>query len=134
MTTRIARLLIAAAALLMAVATGLGAWAAHGLDSVLDAAALRSFTTAVDYQFVHSLGVLAVAMLGDRHAEPKTLAAAAALLLAGIVLFCGGLYASSFDGPGWISSLAPAGGIGLITGWIAVAIAVIRGRPQESAP
>jgi uncharacterized membrane protein YgdD (TMEM256/DUF423 family) len=48
-------------------------------------------------------------------------------LAVGIILFCGGVYASSLDGPGWLSSVAPAGGIGLIGGWLVVAITIARG-------
>lgn len=124
MNTNIARTLIGVAAFLMAIATGLGAYASHGLDSVLDAEALSSFKTAVDYQFIHALGLIAVAIYGERHADAKLLVLAGLLLTLGIVLFSGGVYASSLGGPGWISSLAPTGGIGLIAGWLVVAIAM----------
>jgi uncharacterized membrane protein YgdD (TMEM256/DUF423 family) len=127
MTTMTARALIAFAALLIAVATGLGAYASHGLDTVLDARALGSFETAVQYQFIHSLGLIGVAIYGERHREANWLSLAGWLLAVGIILFCGGVYASSLDGPGWLSSVAPAGGIGLIGGWLVVAITIARG-------
>lgn len=121
-----ARTLIAIAALLMAIATGLGAWSSHGLGSILEPAALNSFNTAVDYQFIHALGLIGIAVYGERHSEAKWLTLAGLLLTVGIVLFCGGVFASSLDGPGWIASLAPAGGISLIAGWLVVAVAVLR--------
>jgi len=120
MTDRLAHVLIALGALLLAAATALGALASHGLAS-LDAASMSAFQTAVDYQLVHSLGLIAIAIFAERHPEARELAAAGLVLLAGIVLFCGGVYASSLGGPSWIAGLAPAGGIGLIVGWIAVA-------------
>jgi uncharacterized membrane protein YgdD (TMEM256/DUF423 family) len=126
MTTLTARALIAIAAVLMAVATGLGAYASHGLDNLLDAAELRSFETAVNYQFIHALGLIGVAIYGEHHPEANWLSLAGLLLCLGIVLFCGGVYASSLDGPGWLSGLAPTGGISLIVGWLVVAIAVLR--------
>lgn len=119
-------LLMALAALLLAIATGLGAYASHGLDSVLDARSLESLRTGIDYQFFHSLGLFGIAVLCGRQRSNKLLLAAGVLIAAGILLFCGGVYASSFDGPGWIASLAPAGGIGLITGWLLVAFAVLK--------
>jgi uncharacterized membrane protein YgdD (TMEM256/DUF423 family) len=126
MTIKLARWLIAIAAVLLAAATGLGAVASHALASVLDPAALHSFETAVDYQFIHSLGLMAIAIYGERHPAAKALNAAAILLLAGIILFCGGVYTSSLDGPGWIAGLAPTGGVSLIVAWLVVGFAALR--------
>jgi len=126
MPTPTARIFFALAALLMAVATGLGAYASHGLDTVLDARALGSFETAVQYQFIHSLGLIGIAIYGERHPETRWLSLAGLLLAVGILLFCGGVYASSLDGPGWLAGLAPTGGISLIAGWLVVAAALAR--------
>jgi uncharacterized membrane protein YgdD (TMEM256/DUF423 family) len=131
MTTTLSRILMALAAVFMALATGLGAYASHGLDAVLDAAALATFKTAVDYQFFHSLGLIGVCLYGERRPASRVLALAAGVMAAGIVLFCGGVYASSLDGPGWLSGLAPVGGVGLIGSWCLVAVAVI-GKPPEA--
>lgn len=122
-----ARILMAAAALLLAAATALGAIGSHALGAQLDANALHSFETAVEYQFIHSLGLLAVAFIAERQAS-KSLSIVALVLLVGILLFCGGVYASSLDGPRWIASLAPAGGIALIASWLFVAVAVLAGH------
>lgn len=124
MKPKLTHALIAIAALFMAIATGLGAYASHGLDAILEPAALSSFKTAVDYQFVHALGLIGVAIYGERHPELKALVLAALLIALGIVLFCGGVYTSSLDGPDWIAGLAPAGGISLIIGWLVVAIGI----------
>jgi uncharacterized membrane protein YgdD (TMEM256/DUF423 family) len=118
------RLLIATGALLLALATALGAIASHALAGTVDVDALHSFETAVEYQFIHSLGLLAVGTLAERQPS-KLLFAGAVLLLAGILLFCGGVYASSLDGPRWIARLAPTGGVSLIAAWLVVAFAVL---------
>lgn len=128
MTTTLCRVLMAAAALLMAIATGLGAWASHGLANLLDASALRTFETAVSYQFVHALGLLGLGMFCTLRPGVRLPGFAALVLLAGIALFCGGLYASSLGGPAWIASLAPVGGIGLIVGWILAGVGLWIGR------
>ena len=109
---------MAAAALLLALATALGAVASHALEGRLDADALHAFGTAVDYQFIHSLGLLAVAIYAAGQPPSKALGLAALLLLVGIVLFCGGVYASSLGGPRWIASVAPTGGVCLIAAWL----------------
>ena len=111
------RVLMALAALLLALATALGAIASHALGASLDADALHSFETAVDYQFIHSLGLLAVLILAERQ-RSRPLLIGVALLLAGILLFCGGVYASSLGGPRWIASVAPTGGVCLIAAWL----------------
>jgi uncharacterized membrane protein YgdD (TMEM256/DUF423 family) len=131
MNRKLCRVLIAVSALLMALATGLGAWASHGLGS-LDEPARHAFETAVSYQFVHALGLLAIAIYAGRNQTGRAFALAATVLLAGIVLFCGGVYSSSLDGPAWISGLAPAGGIGLIVGWLLVGFAVLRDQSSAS--
>lgn len=124
MNTNFSRALIGVAAVLIATATGLGAYASHGLDAILDTSSLESFKTGVNYQFIHALGLIGIAIYGERHADIRLLSLAALLLTLGIVLFSGGVYASSLDGPGWIAGLAPTGGISLIAGWIVVAVAM----------
>jgi uncharacterized membrane protein YgdD (TMEM256/DUF423 family) len=46
------------------------------------------------------------------------LRAAAALILAGVLLFCGSLYALSFGGPRLLGALTPLGGLAWIGGWL----------------
>lgn len=133
MNSNVASALIAIAALLMAVATGLGAYASHGLDAILEPDALNSFKTAVDYQFVHALGLIGVAIYGERHPEAKGLILAARLLLLGILLFCGGVYISSLDGPGLLVHSAPVGGVCLIVGWLVVAFGIGLSRLRTGA-
>jgi uncharacterized membrane protein YgdD (TMEM256/DUF423 family) len=126
-------MLMAFAALLLALATALGAVASHALGGSLDADALHAFETAVEYQFIHSLGLLAIAILAERHPS-RALVAAAALLLVGILLFCGGVYASSLDGPRWIAGMAPTGGVSLIVGWLVFAVAVLHQASRNPLP
>jgi uncharacterized membrane protein YgdD (TMEM256/DUF423 family) len=124
-TARLSRLLIAIAALIMAGGVGLGAYASHGLGS-LDAASVHAFETAVQYQLIHGVALIGIAIYGERHPAQRGLAVAAILMLAGTVLFCGGVYSSSLDGPRWISQVAPMGGVTLIVAW--AVLAVVAGR------
>ena len=129
--------LITLAALLLAIGTGLGAIASHALGATLDANALHAFETAVDYQLIHSVGLLAVAIFGMREAGSRLLLIAACLIAVGILLFCGGVYASSLDGPSLIARLAPTGGVALILGWGLVATAVVlaaTAKPERTKP
>ncbi|HEY5567681.1 MAG TPA: DUF423 domain-containing protein [Gammaproteobacteria bacterium] len=121
-----ARVLLGGAALLLLVATALGAYASHGLEGVLTARALASLETAIEYQFYHGLGLLAAAILADRYPERKLFWAAGGLFVAGIVLFCGSIYLITFGGPAGASRAAPVGGICFMAGWLSLAFAAIR--------
>lgn len=98
-----------------ALAVVLGAFAAHGLKARLDAQALQTFQTAVYYQMVHSLGLLAVLVLPLNEDRQRWVAR---LFIAGIVLFSGSLYLmvlADLKTLGWIT---PLGGLAFIAGWL----------------
>jgi len=115
----------ALAAVLIAVATALGAWASHGLEGALASDALRSVQTGIDYQFFHALGLLVLALATARTGASMTLRAAMAGIALGTVLFCGGVYVSGFSGPPAFVSLAPVGGTLLILAWLVAAVALL---------
>jgi uncharacterized membrane protein YgdD (TMEM256/DUF423 family) len=122
------RVVLAVAALLLGLATALGAYASHGLDGVLDAPSLRSFEIAVEYQFFQALGLVGVGLLLDRDAANRAYLIAAVGLALGMLLFCGGLYASALDGPRVLAGAAPFGGTLLILSWLVCAFGAVRGR------
>jgi uncharacterized membrane protein YgdD (TMEM256/DUF423 family) len=123
---------LVAGALLMAVATAAGAIGAHELRNVLPADSYRVFLTAELYQFLHALGLICVGLLLERRAD-RLLSMAADLLLAGVLLFSGSLYALLCGAPHGVGVLTPIGGLCLILGWCMAAIALLRARntPQS---
>jgi uncharacterized membrane protein YgdD (TMEM256/DUF423 family) len=102
-----------AAAALGTSAVLLGAFGAHALQGRLDEAALRTWHTAVEYQFWHALALLAVAGFAPARASR----ASGIAFGAGTVLFCGSLYALALGAPKWIGAITPLGGVGLTAGW-----------------
>jgi uncharacterized membrane protein YgdD (TMEM256/DUF423 family) len=122
------RALLAIACLALSIATALGAYGSHGLANVLDASHLRSFEIAVDYQFFHALGVMGLAIVVDRYRANRLFVVCAGLVLIGMLLFCGGLYASALGGPRLIARGAPAGGSLLILAWLVGAYGALRNR------
>jgi uncharacterized membrane protein YgdD (TMEM256/DUF423 family) len=122
-----ARRLIALAAILLAVATLIGALGAHVLRARLSTDQIAILETAVHYQFFHSLGLLAVGVLAVTHGG-RLLHVAGALIGAGIVLFCGSLYLLLAAAPRVIGVLTPFGGLCLIAGWLLVALVALRAR------
>ena len=116
-------LLIAAINGFLAVAAG--AFGAHGLQGRLDAAALQVFEIAARYHMYHALamGVAAVLARAPRLAGAAT---AAAMFLAGIVLFSGSLYVLALTGQRWLGMVTPIGGIAFLAGWAMLAYASLR--------
>lgn len=92
----------------------LGAFGAHGLKAVLNASQMANWQTAVLYQMIHVLAMLALA-LSEKFSQWPLL-----FWLAGIVLFSGSLYLHSLYSWRWLVWLTPLGGLLLILGWLAL--------------
>ena len=112
----------------MALAMALGALGTHTLKGVLSADHYGVFQTAVLYQVLNALGLLFV---GVRLAQgvDRVLSIAGDLLLAGVLLFSGSLYAWLCGAPHAIGVLTPLGGLCLIAAWFMVALALLRAPP-----
>lgn len=119
-----------AAAGAMFLATLFGAFGAHGLEATLEASGhVKTWQTAVLYQLVHGLALLAIGIwlrLEIREKQPTTLVISAMFWLAGILLFSGSLYIRSLGGPVWLWPVTPLGGICFLVGWLTLAIGVMR--------
>ena len=116
---------LALAGLLLALATACGAFGAHLLKSHLAPERLELWDTAVRYQFLQALGLVAVG-LTLRGLDTPLLRLAAALIAAGVVLFSGSLYALAFSAPRRLGLLTPLGGLAWIGAWLLYAFAVWR--------
>jgi len=124
-----ARLFVGIAGLLGALAVGLGAYGAHGLETALEglpdaAKRLEWWRTAVLYHLTHALAVAFVAWLASHRARAASVAGA--LFVLGIVLFAGTLYAMALGAPRWLGAVTPLGGLSLIAGWTTVLAGALR--------
>ena len=118
---------VACGASLLALAVAMGAFGAHALRSRLDAGALDIYHTAVLYHFFHALGMLAVAALARSGAvTPSDAVRVCWLLLAGILVFSGSLYALAVSGVRILGAITPIGGLAFIGAWVLLAIAAGR--------
>lgn len=117
---------VVAGALLAGSGVVLGALGAHGLRARLDAQALLGWETAVHYQLVHAVALLALAALVEPLGRPAWLGRGMALLAAGVVLFSGSLYLLALGGPALLGPVTPVGGALMILGWVGVLVAVLR--------
>ncbi|MBX3050758.1 MAG: DUF423 domain-containing protein [Caldilineaceae bacterium] len=111
-------------ALLGALAVALGAFGAHALKARLTPENLVTFETGVRYHFYHSFALLAAGLVQFLFPPAGAAVLAGWLFLTGIVLFSGSLYWLSLGGPRWLGPVTPLGGLALIAGWIALALAV----------
>jgi uncharacterized membrane protein YgdD (TMEM256/DUF423 family) len=116
-------LLIAAASGFVAVAAG--AFGAHALQARLDAQAVQAFETGARYHMYHALaiGLAAFAIRGE---AARAAGVAAALFLAGIVLFSGSLYFLALTGLRMAGLVTPFGGLAFLAGWAALAFAALK--------
>ncbi len=123
--------LVAVGALTLLVATVLGAYGTHGVQGAVDAASWSAYQTAVDYQFYHGLGIVAVGILANRYPAARWIAASGWVLLAGTAAFCGSIYATAFGAPEAIGSVAPLGGLAMMSGWLMLALGALRARRPQ---
>jgi len=116
---------LAIGSVLGAAGVALGAFGAHGLRGRVGPDLVAVFETAVRYHLTHALAIVAVAWASDRWPNPWS-AAAGWLFVAGIAVFCGSLYLLVFTGARWLGAVTPIGGLALIAGWCALALAALR--------
>jgi uncharacterized membrane protein YgdD (TMEM256/DUF423 family) len=118
---------------LLALATVCGAFGAHALKGLLPAERLQVWDTAVRYHFFQALGLIGVGLTlrvleggaGVSRAD-GALRAAAALIVSGIILFSGSLYALALGAPRAFGVLTPLGGLAWIAAWLLFAWGVWR--------
>jgi uncharacterized membrane protein YgdD (TMEM256/DUF423 family) len=116
---------LAVAGILLALATVFGAFGAHALKAQLSPDRLQVYETAVRYHFFHALGLLGIG-LTLRFVDVAVVRWAAVLVILGVLLFSGSLYALTFGAPRLVGIVTPVGGLALIAGWICFAAGVWR--------
>ena len=113
------------AALMGALAVVMGAFAAHGLQAMLSERMLAVFETGARYHLLHALA-MGLAALAARGRAARLASLAAALFLAGTLLFSGSLYVLAFTGVTALGMITPLGGLSFVAGWIALALAALK--------
>jgi len=107
-------------------AVALGAFGAHALKSRVSAEMLAVWHTGVEYHVYHALGLLAVGLVATQLPESALLKWSGWLMLAGIVLFSGSLYALALSGERWLGAITPVGGIGFLAAWALFVAAAVK--------
>ncbi|MBT8041330.1 MAG: DUF423 domain-containing protein [Xanthomonadales bacterium] len=107
-----------------------GAFGAHALEQMFSPDRLDTWEKAVDYLFFHSLGLFLVGML-DRFESRPCHRWTGLLMLVGIVLFSGSLFALVLSGVTALGMVTPFGGVSLILAWLLLGICYL--KPGKSA-
>lgn len=98
----------------------LGAFGAHGLESVLSVGERSEWWgTAVDYHMWHALALLGVGWMVERTGRGG---AAGWCFLLGVTVFSGTLYGLGLGAPRWLGAITPLGGVLLLSGWVCLGL------------
>lgn len=116
-------------AVMLALAVAIGAFGAHALAERLGTDGRRIYETGVIYHFFHALGLLIVSFLPRVSTLSESQASwICGLLLAGIVLFSGSLYALAISGVRILGAITPFGGLSFIAAWVLLAFWLMQNR------
>ncbi len=139
---RARRRMTAVAAIIGSLGVLIGAFGAHGLESYLTSrfelpaeTLLRrseQFDVAVRYHLVHAAAMLALCGLPNLSAGSFKLAAA--LMIAGTLLFSGSLYVLVATNTPWLGMITPLGGISWVVAWAVIAIGALRSPDPDPQP
>jgi uncharacterized membrane protein YgdD (TMEM256/DUF423 family) len=112
------------------LAVALGAFGAHMLKDKLSEKMLGVFETGVQYHMIHAIGLIVIAILIKNASVSSTLPTWSGwLLMSGIVLFSGSLYALSLSGITKLGIITPFGGVAFLAGWLLIAIYAVSSKP-----
>src|ERR1700693_1422750 len=125
MTTS-SKLFLSAGGLMALTAVALGAFGAHALKGRLSAEMLAVWRAGVEYHIYHALGLLAVGLVTMQLPASALLKWAGWLMLAGILLFSGSLYALALSGEDRLGAITPVGGFAFLAAWALFVVAVLR--------
>ena len=113
-----ASLWLAITALYGVVGVALGAFGAHALRERLEPRQLDSWGTAVEYQLLHTVALLALSLYSAT--TGRSVGLPAALFALGILLFSGSIYGLVLTPFRWLGPVTPLGGLLLIAGWLSL--------------
>lgn len=103
------------------VVGGLAGAAGVALSAVAAHAGGGNVGTAASFLLAHAPALLAIGLIGSN----RVLKGGGAILLLGLLLFCGDLLVRHYAGSRLFPMAAPAGGTLLIAGWLVVAASAL---------
>jgi len=107
------------------IAVAFGAFGAHALRASVAPEMLAVWETAMQYQMFHALALLCIVVAGSRRPN-KLLYVSGWIFVVGTLLFSGSLYALVLTGIKALGMITPIGGVLFLSGWLVLALALIR--------
>jgi len=129
------KIIFMTATILGMLAIVLGAFAAHGLKSLITIESLQTFETGVRYQMYHAFFLLIIGVLKPINERAKR--TILYLVIIGLVFFSGSIYGlatndlTSFDFKN-IGFITPIGGLLLIIAWFILLINFVKMSTDKS--
>lgn len=117
------------------IAITLGALGAHALKNYLTVDQLASFNTGVRYQIYHTLLIILLAVIANKH-PLKYFRIASLFVFWGVILFSGSIYVLTLKNIfnlNWLSivgPITPIGGLLMIIGWVYVLLGGLKIKQQ----
>jgi uncharacterized membrane protein YgdD (TMEM256/DUF423 family) len=122
---------VASGSLLCGLAVLFGAFGAHVFGQMFTEQEVWTFRTGVEYQLLHGIGMVLTGLLGRRLHHVSACIWAGWAFLVGIFLFCFSLYGLVLTKAAYLGTIAPAGGLAFIFGWMTLAWSAYRGWREE---
>jgi uncharacterized membrane protein YgdD (TMEM256/DUF423 family) len=120
-----------------AMAVGMGAFGAHGLEGWLETnwpddwgKRLSNWKTAANYQMYHSIGMLIVGLVARFTQRTAVVNLSGCAMLSGILLFSGLLYGWVFTDSRIMVMIVPVGGTLFMVGWMLLGVAMIGSKAR----
>lgn len=116
------KLALISGAIMAFLAVAIGAFGAHGLQSILEAnERVDTFETAVKYHMYHALALLLTGLLLQFY-PGRLMENSVWLFIAGIFIFSGSLYTLSITNIRILGAITPIGGLCFLIAWAMLVI------------
>lgn len=102
-----------------------GAWFAHDGQTLADIEK-SNISTALQYQFIHTLALFICLTWLKQENEIKVLVFACVAFALGIICFSGGIYIKTLSGFSAVGKITPFGGVMLAIGWFFIAFSKVK--------
>lgn len=120
------KLFIILGALNAFLSVALGAFGAHGLEKMVEPKYLEIWKTGVQYQMFHATGLLVIGVLLGKMPANALLSWSGWMMLIGIVLFSGSLYALTVTQISILGAITPLGGVSFLAAWVLLIVAAVK--------
>ena len=118
------KITLLAGAILGTLGVALGAFGAHALKNLLTQnGRVETYELAVRYHFYHAIALLFMGVLMEKFSGPA-MQWSPLLILVGVILFSGSLYAYSLTNIKGFAMVTPIGGVFLLAGWATLVYAI----------